>query len=218
MLRVSRRAAAGFARSGLDPCASVALAAVAGHCLRQVHSVLRHGSAIEDPTPSLRARLEADASALEASQGEGRTHHLLRSPAAVVAARLAKHAQCHLDPGTPRYIQSAMEPSTSQTRVIADIAPPHRITWASPAWQVLTGLQEDAVVGRPALATLLAAESSSGEVSGIAESLFMQQRGCGTVACRTANRGHAVPARVTVSPLMNSLGETANMLFVVRHL
>lgn len=188
-----------------------------------VHTKMRRGDdSADQPLPSLRSRLESDANAM--ATPSTRTTPL-RSNTAAVAAWLTTHVDCQLDPETPRYIQSAMEPS-SQARVVCEVDPPYRVTWASPTWYELTGHthrgQSGAgIAGRPALALLLSAQSNSAEVGRLEESLVQQQRGCGTVACATAFKGAVFPARVTVTPLRdieNPAGDPASMLFVVKPL
>jgi len=166
----------------------------------------------EEGVSILRSRLEFDANfvAPQIKKGAERI-------TACVAARLASQVDCSLDPGTPHYLHSAMEPSV-QARLICDSDPPYHVTWASPAWHTLTGLAAD-VVGRPVLSLLTSGQSSGSEVGKLLESLHLHQRGCSTVICSTAMRGHGFPAHVTVNPLIDaSSGASRSMLFVVKPL
>jgi len=172
----------------------------------------------DDTVVSLRGRLERDATALDNTDpASSRCASLTRSGTASIATRLAKSVECHLEPGTPRYLSGATEVPTPQARVVVDARPPFRISWASAPWQALAGMELTAVEGRPALAVLLGVQSRQADVSSLEEAMVGRQRGCATIVCRSANRT-GFPARVTVSPLMDSACDVTHMLCVVRPL
>lgn len=194
--------------------------------IRGSHAMLRPEDTDAD-VPSLRIRLEHDISAMEwdtftsavIAQNDLNARSFLRSGTTAVAARLARAAECPLEPNTPRYLSSAMDLS-SQCRLIVSAKPPYRVVHASPAWQDLTGFGSDTAQGRPALSVILSGQSSTAAgISGLMESMNQHSRGSATVACRTAPQNkEPFPAKVTVSPLMDARGEVSHMLCVVRPL
>ena len=168
--------------------------------------------------PSLRSRLEADAAAaLEwpAAIPSGGGHSQLRTFTAAFASRLAKTAECPLEAGTPRYLDSAIDPGTAQCRLVVEAAPPFRANWASGPWkEVAMGGRGADVAGRPA-AALIPGEPAT---AALRESLVLHQRGCASLAW-PAGRGRAFPARLTVSPLIDpASAEASHMLFVLKPL
>ncbi|KAG7666734.1 hypothetical protein Ndes2526B_g04789 [Nannochloris sp. 'desiccata'] len=192
----------------------------------------------DNDVPSLRTKLENDIQALEwgtfassssaTHSGNSRPQRTtsfsstssLRSDTAALAARIANSIDCTLDPGTPRYLASAMEDSTPQCRLIVTAQPPFRVVHASPAWESLTGMKREHTEGRPALSVLLAAQSTQLEgVDNLMESLHLHCRGCATVTCRASSGSpSSFPAKVTVSPLIDASGDISHMLCVVRPL
>jgi hypothetical protein len=181
--------------------------------------------------PSLRIKLENDIQALEwgsfASSSSRSQDNIfsstssLRSGTAALAARITNSIGCTLDPGTPRYLASALEDSTSsQCRLIVDAQPPFRVAHASPAWESLTGIKRELTEARPALSVLLSTQSTQLEgIDILMESLHLHCRGCATAMCR-ASSGSAFPfpAKVTVSPLIDANGDISHMLCVFRPL
>lgn len=220
------RLGAGAGRLARFQASRAAQAMAAGQTeIRGSHAMLRSEDNDVD-VPSLRIRLEHDISAMEwdtfasavKAQNDLNARSYLRSGTTAVAARLAKAAECSLEPNTPRYLSSAMDPS-SQCRLVVSAEPPYRVVHASPAWQDLTGFECDAAQGRPALSVLLAAQASTASgISSLMASMNMHSRGAATVACRTAPQKEPFPAKVTVSPLMDTRGEVSHMLCVVRPL
>lgn len=189
---------------------------------------------VSDDLPSLRSRLEADAlTALGGRWADPRPSRpahapTSRSSASSVAARLVQDVYCALEPGTPRYLASALAAETTpgQCRLVLSAEPPYRVISASADYLCATGMREDEVEGRPALAVLLSGQVAGAPgasarwegVDGLLESLHMHCRGCAEVACRGAGGRRPFPAKVTVSPLMDHSGEVSAMLCVVRPL
>ena len=183
---------------------------------------------------SLRRRLEHDmdtalnisnASAAASKTKTTRSSSSSRLDTASVATRLAQSVHCSLEEGTPRYLETAMKEDLNgspQCRLIVTAEPPHRVVYASPSWKALTGFADGQAYGRPALSVLVAGKQVTSHaeegVNGLVESLHMHCKGCATVACRSSSEKEVFPARLTVSPLLDTSGDVSHMLCCVHPL
>eukprot|EP00887_Chlorella_sp_A99_P003142 scaffold9.g3142.t1 len=134
----------------------------------------------------------------------------LRNSTAACAARMTKRAAAAGEPLAPSTLSAALEPS-SQSRMVVEALPPHRVVWSNDAWQHVVGPVRE---GHPALPQLQARAGNRAALRDLGRSMETQARGAASLVLRGPGE-LPLPAQLAVNPLAGPDGATSHLLLVL---